>query len=207
MNNVDDVTAFVLAGGKSTRMGKDKAFLEFKGRILLARALELAGSVAQDVRIVGEPRKFAAFGRVIEDIYRERGPLGGIHAALKSSSTELNLMLAVDLPFVEPSFLRYLVFAAREAKAVVTVPRASDRLQPLCAVYRRRFAEVAEQSLAQGKNKIDTLFAVVETRIFGQEELSGAGFSGRMFDNLNTPKEFQKAAHITNEDPRLETES
>ena len=207
MNNVDDVTAFVLAGGKSTRMGKDKAFLEFKGRILLARALELPGSIAQDVRIVGEPRKFAAFGRVIEDIYRERGPLGGIHAALKSSSTELNLMLAVDLPFVEPSFLKYLVFVARDAKAVVTVPRASDRLQPLCAVYRRRFAEVAEQSLAQGKNKIDTLFAVVETRIFGQEELSGAGFSGRMFNNLNTPEEFQKAADITNEDPRLETES
>ena len=59
MNDVDDVTAFVLAGGKSTRMGKDKAFLEFKGRILLARALELAAGVAKDVRIVGDPSKFA----------------------------------------------------------------------------------------------------------------------------------------------------
>jgi molybdopterin-guanine dinucleotide biosynthesis protein A len=207
MNNVDDVTAFVLAGGKSIRMGKDKAFLEFKGRILLARALELAAGVAKDVRIVGDPSKFAAFGRVIEDIYCEHGPLGGIHAALKSSSTELNLIMAVDLPLVAPNFLKYLVSVARDANAVVTVPRASDGLQPLCAVYRRGFAEVAEQSLAQGKNKIDALFAAVETRILGQEELSGAGFSGRMFNNLNTPKEFQKAAHITNEDPRLETES
>src|SRR2546423_14435993 len=147
MNNVDDVTAFVLAGGKSTRMGRDKAFLEFKGRILLARALELAAGVADDVRIVGGPRKFAAFGRVIEDIYRERGPLGGIHAALKSSSTRLNLMLAVDLPFVQPEFLKYLISVARETKAMVAVPRAGDGLQPLCAVYPQKIAPAAEQLL------------------------------------------------------------
>lgn len=207
MNNVDDVTAFVLAGGKSTRMGKDKAFLEFKGRILLARALELAAAAAEDVRIVGDPSKFAAFGRVIEDIYRERGPLGGIHAALKTSSTELNLMLAVDLPFVEPNFLKYLVSVARDAKALVTVPRSSDGLQPLCAVYRREFVEVAEQSLAQEKNKIDALFANVDTRIVELEALSNAGFSSEMFRNLNTPGEFEKAANITKEEPKLKTRS
>ena len=207
MNNVDDVTAFVLAGGKSTRMGRDKAFLEFKGRILLARALELAAGVADDVRIVGDPRKFAAFGRVVEDIYRERGPLGGIHAALKSSSTELNLMLAVDLPFMQSDFLKYLISVARETRAWVTVPRASDGLQPLCAVYRREFARIAEQSLAQGKNKIDALFDEADTKILAPEELSEAGFSGQMFRNLNTPEEFDEAAMLTNQEPRLETES
>jgi molybdopterin-guanine dinucleotide biosynthesis protein A len=207
MNDVDDLTAFVLAGGKSTRMGKDKAFLELKGRILLARALELAAGVAEDVRIVGDPRKFAAFGTVIEDIYRERGPLGGIHAALKSSSTELNLMLAVDLPFMQSNFLKYLISVARETRAWVTVPRASDGLQPLCAVYRREFAKIAEQSLAQGKNKIDALFAEVDTKILGPEEVSEAGFSAKMFRNLNTPEEFDEAAMLTNQEPRLETES
>src|SRR2546430_12187483 len=97
MSDVEDVTAFVLAGGKSTRMGKDKAFLEFKGRILLARALELAAGAGQEVRIVGDPKKFAAFGGGVEDIYRQRGPPGGIHAPLKSRSTEVNLMLAGGL--------------------------------------------------------------------------------------------------------------
>jgi len=203
MNNVDDVTAFVLAGGKSARMGKDKAFLEFKGRILLARALELAAGAAREVRIVGDPRKFAAFGRVVEDIYRERGPLAGIHASLKSSATELNLMLAVDLPFVQPDFLKYLISEARETTALVTVPHAGDGLQPLCAVYRREFAEAAKQSLAQGKNKIDALFAAVETRILGPEELSEAGFSGHMFRNLNTPEEFEKAVKMTNEESEV----
>ena len=207
MSDVDDVTAFVLAGGKSTRMGKDKAFLEFKGRILLARALELAAGSGREVRIVGSPAKFAAFGKVIEDIYRDHGPLAGIHAALKSSSTELNLMLAVDLPFVQPDFLKYLISAARATNALATVPRTEDGLQPLCAVYRREFAKVAEQSLAQGKNKIDALFAEVETRTVEPEELSRAGFSGKMFRNLNTPEEFDEAAVIANEEPRLETES
>ena len=207
MNDVDDVTVFVLAGGKSTRMGKDKAFLEFKGRILLARALELAAGAGQEVRIVGDPRKFAAFGRVIEDIYRERGPLGGIHAALKSSSTELNLMLAVDLPFMQLNFLKYLISVAGETRALVTVPRPTDGLQPLCAVYRREFAKIAEQSLGRGKNKIDALFAEVDTKILGPEELSEAGFSRQMFRNLNTPEEFDEAAMLTNQEPRLETES
>src|SRR3979490_362027 len=130
MSDVDDVTAFILAGGKSTRMGKDKAFLEFKGRILLARALELVAGTAREVRIVGSPAKFAAFGKVIEDIYQDQGPLAGIHAALKSSSTELNLVLAVDLPFVKPDFLKYLISVARQTKALAVVPRAGEGLQP-----------------------------------------------------------------------------
>jgi molybdopterin-guanine dinucleotide biosynthesis protein A len=73
-------------------------------------------------------------------------------------------------------------------------------MQPLCAVYRREFAEVAEQALGQGKNKIDALFTEAETRVVGPEELSQAGFSSQMFRNLNTREEFEKAATMTNEE-------
>jgi molybdopterin-guanine dinucleotide biosynthesis protein A len=187
------VTAFVLAGGKSSRMGSDKAFLRLGEDTLLARALKIAGAVAGGVRIVGDAGKFAGFGQVVEDIYRDRGPLGGIHAALSSSTSELNLMLAVDSPFVEGRFLQYLLSRARESGALVTVPHADSLLQPLCAVYRRGFAKVAEQSLVEGKNKIDFLFARVETCVIEEDELVRAGFSGEMFRNLNTPEEFDKA--------------
>ena len=105
------VTAFVLAGGKSSRMGSDKAFLRLGDETLLSQALKLTSAVVSEVCIVGDAKKFAAFGRVVEDVYRERGPLGGIHAALSGSTTELNLMLAVDLPFVTPAFLQYLLVA------------------------------------------------------------------------------------------------
>ena len=187
------VTAFVLAGGKSSRMGSDKAFLRLGDETLLARALKAAGSVSAEVLIVGEAKKFTGFGRVIEDVYRDRGPLGGIHAALSSSTTELNLMLGVDLPFVRTKFLDYLILRARESGALVTVPHTESGLQPLCAVYRRGFADVAEQSMREGKNKIDSLFKRVKTCVIEGDEMARAGLSGEMFRNLNTPEEFEKA--------------
>jgi molybdopterin-guanine dinucleotide biosynthesis protein A len=187
------VTAFILAGGKSSRMGSDKAFLRLEDETLLSRALTVARSVAAQVRIVGEPKKFGDFGRVVEDVYRDRGPLGGIHGALSTSATELNLVLAVDLPFVLPELLTYLLVRARASGALVTVARAGGGLQPLCAVYRRGFAEVAEQSLREGKNKIDSLFTKVQTCVIEEDELVRAGFTAEMFRNLNTPDELEKA--------------
>jgi molybdenum cofactor guanylyltransferase len=187
-----DLTAFILAGGKSTRMGTDKAFVDYAGRTLLARALDLAWSVALDVRIVGSKEKFAAFAPVVEDVICDRGPLGGIHAALQTSPTELNIVLAVDVPFVSWAFLQYLIKQARGApEAAVVVPRGDEGWQPLCAIYRREFAGVAERALRAGRNKIDRLFEEVQTRVVEQEELEGAGFSAAIFRNLNTPEELE----------------
>ena len=192
MDPSPDLTAFVLAGGKSTRMGADKAFVGYDGRTLLARALDLARSVTPDVRIVGSSEKFASFAPVVEDIFRDCGPLGGIHAALRASPVELNLMLAVDTPFVSSSFLQYLIRQARrELAAVVVVPRLNTGWQPLCAIYRREFADAAEPALRAGKNKIDRLFAVVGTRVIDQQELEAAGFFPALFRNLNTPQELE----------------
>jgi molybdopterin-guanine dinucleotide biosynthesis protein A len=198
-----DVVAFILAGGKSTRMGSDKAFLEVEGEILLSRVLKLANAVTRGVRIVGDPKNFAAYGPVIEDVYRDRGPLGGIHAALRSSPAELNLMLAVDLPFLESRFLEYLILQAQESGAVVTVPRMGGRWQPLCAVYRRVFLEVVERSLNEGKNKIDSLFPSVQTRVVDEAELIRAGFTVEKFRNLNTPEELEIAKAYLSQRSRL----
>lgn len=190
--NVNDLTAFVLAGGKSTRMGRDKAFLPWADGTLLSHALKLLAAVTTDVRIVGDQQKFAGLGTVIEDIYRDRGPLGGIHAALSSTTTNLNLMLAVDLPLIEARFLQFLVARAEDTDAVVTVPRVDGISQPLCAVYRREFAPTAEQALQAGKNKIDALFAKVKTQIIEPDDFIHAGFAAAMFRNLNTPEEWQE---------------
>src|SRR6266436_4670837 len=102
-----DVAAFVLAGGKSIRMGQDKAFLPWEGQTLLARALEATQAVASLTRIVGARAKFDAYANVVEDIFVDRGPLGGIHAALSLTAREFNLVLAVDLPFVTSALLTY----------------------------------------------------------------------------------------------------
>jgi len=190
---MQDLTVFVLAGGKSSRMGRDKAFLEFEGSTLLQRALTLAHEIATEVCIVGDAQKFSPFGSVVADIFRDQGPLAGIHAALKASHTDLNLMLAVDLPFMEARFLQHLITQAWADSALATVPRSSDGWEPLCAVYRRGFADLAEKSLRDGINKIDALFNVARTRVVDKTELLQHGFSNEMFRNLNTPEEWQAA--------------
>lgn len=187
------VAGFVLAGGKSRRMGTDKAFIELKGRTLLEHTLASMRSVTPDIRIVGAREKFAPFALVVEDIFQECGPLGGIHAALRGSPAELNIMLAVDMPFVSEIFLHYLISEARTAtEATVIVPRSEGRRQPLCAVYRPQFADTAEQALLAGRNRIDSLFDAVETRVIDEEELARAGFSTTIFRNLNTPEQLQE---------------
>jgi molybdopterin-guanine dinucleotide biosynthesis protein A len=187
------ITAFVLAGGKSARMGSDKAFLELAGRSLLARALDLARAVTGEVRIVGDPEKFAAFGKVVPDIYPARGPLGGIHAALSFSSTDRNLILAVDLPFIAESFLLYLIAEAQSSDAVITVPSAAGHFHPLCAVYRKAFLPTAERALAEARNKLEALLSEVPVRVISEEQLKAAGFDAEIFRNLNTPEAWQQA--------------
>ncbi|HET7891845.1 MAG TPA: molybdenum cofactor guanylyltransferase [Candidatus Sulfotelmatobacter sp.] len=192
-----DLTAFILAGGKSTRMGADKAFVQLQGRTLLARALELAQSVAGEVRIVGDRIKFTAFAPVVEDVFPGCGPLAGIHAALRASQTDLNLMLAVDLPLISPELLQYLVTRARSAPASVTAARANRGWQPLCAVYRKEFADAAEQALRAGNYKIDTLFEPCRTQLVSEQELADAGISADIFRNVNTPEELRALTEVS----------
>jgi molybdopterin-guanine dinucleotide biosynthesis protein A len=201
---------FVLAGGKSSRMGagsdKDKAFLEFGGQTLLDRALAVMGTICDRVAIVGEPAKFTKYGSsgsgpskygsskyesVVADIFPGCGPLAGIHAALVHSFADLNLMLAVDMPFVSRELLAFLFAAASDEAndAIVTVPRSGKGLQPLCAVYRRDFSSIAEQALRAGKYKIDAVFSSLPVRVIEEGELAGAGFSERSFFNVNTPQD------------------
>lgn len=188
---------FVLVGGRSSRMGTDKAFLRFDGETLLARALKTIRVVCDGVAIVGDPKKFADFGPVVPDIFPGCGPLAGIHAALVHSASELNLTLAVDMPFVSTDLLSLLFATADKSEAVTTVPRVGKGLQPLCAVYRRDFAAVAEGALRAGKYKIEAAFSGVSVRVIEEAELAAAGFSEQSFFNVNTPQDRLDAQGLT----------
>ena len=190
---MNEISAFVLAGGKSSRMGTDKAFLKLGGTTLLQRALSLVLAVTNDVFVVGEKSRLPGIRTVIGDIHSGCGPLAGIHAALSHSPTDLNLLMAVDLPFITESFLRYLISISQQSDAVVVIPRSGGRLQPLCAIYRKAFAEPAAQALKQGKYKIDPLFSQASTRMIEETELADAGFSCELFKNVNTPADWDEA--------------
>jgi molybdenum cofactor guanylyltransferase len=180
-------------------MGADKVFLEFGGQTLLQRALAVMATVCDTVTIVGDPAKFAEhqaakreapkYESVVADVFPGCGPLAGIHAALAQSSAALNLMLAVDMPFVSTELLAFLFNTAESNDATITVPRTSKGLQPLCAVYRRDFFTVAERALRAGKYKVDAAFSAVPTHVVEAPDLAAAGFSEQNFFNVNTPQD------------------
>jgi molybdopterin-guanine dinucleotide biosynthesis protein A len=198
---------FVLAGGKSSRMGTDKALLVFQGHTLLERALAVMAAVCDTVTVVGDPARFAEYSfaahssgkykagnyetpkhePVVADVFPGCGPLAGIHTALAHSTAQLNLMLAVDMPFVSEELLAFLFAAAENNNAAVTLPRTSQGLQPLCAVYRHEFLALAETALRAGKYKVDAVFSAVSTHEIDAAELAAAGFAERSFFNVNTP--------------------
>jgi molybdopterin-guanine dinucleotide biosynthesis protein A len=202
------VSAFVLAGGESSRMGRDKALLVLPtGETLLERALRLARTVSKTVKLVAPNARYSEMAGVpaVEDVYTGCGPLAGIHAALSVSGTELNLVLGVDCPLVTPELLRFLVRVAAGTDKLATVPRVAGHLHNVCAVYRREFAKIAENILAgsvavghetasgTGKRRstrIDGIFTEVPSRIVEEDELRDAGFGPELFANVNTPAEF-----------------
>lgn len=176
-------------------MGRDKAFVTLAGRTLLNRVLEVARAVSNDVGIVGNPAKFAAFAPTVADIFPGCGPLAGIHTALRTSDLDLNVILAVDVSFITAELLRYLLACAADSPtSLVTVVRTNQGWQPLCAVYRREFADLAEESLRAGHYKVDTLFEPRRTRVIELDELHAAGFSEKLFRNLNTQEELEAAS-------------
>jgi len=190
------VAAFVLTGGKSSRMGQEKSALLLNGNTLLERAIEIAHAASDDVQFLGAPY-LPALGTcgitVIPDRFPGCGPLAGIDAALAATDAALNFILSVDTPFVPEEFVRYLLERARGNEALVTYPHLNSGYQPLCAVYRKEFGPIAEAALQSGHYKIDPLFAHIPTCTIDDAELRKLGFGDEIFDNLNTPEDWERA--------------
>jgi len=200
----DHLTGFVLAGGKSTRMGRDKAtaVLAPRGQTLLETALAAVRAVAQEVFIVGSPELYGGYGRALADIVPGCGPLGGIHTALSHTKTEFNLIIGVDTPFLSAKLLAYLAERALGPRTMVTAPVIKAYPQPLCAVYARDFLSIAAAALKAGNYKIVPLFPTGHTLLVEEAELAKFAFTAEMFDNLNTQEDLERARRrVPRKDP------
>jgi len=192
------VNGFVLAGGRSTRMGKDKALLRYGGRPLIEHAVGLLRAAGLDPHIVGVRPDLVEYAPVIEDLHPGCGPLGGIEAALVSSSSEWNVFLPVDLPFLPVVFLSYLIERSGITGASATIPMLAGRPEPLCAVYHRDLLGGIRESLEVGKHKvmhgIENAAEPSEIDVFSLEAVAATHDDWpmepplhRWFQNLNTP--------------------
>jgi molybdopterin-guanine dinucleotide biosynthesis protein A len=146
---------FVLVGGRSSRMGRDKALLPFKRSTATAQTMagHIAGCVrlaAGSVTLVGSPEKYGFLGYpVIADRFEGCGPLGGVYTALSVTEAEWNLIVACDMPELTAGFLGDLLAAAEASPADCLVPASATGLDPLCAVYRRRCVSAAESAISR----------------------------------------------------------
>jgi molybdenum cofactor guanylyltransferase len=181
------VGGYLLAGGKSLRMGRDKALLALGGEPLVSRGLRKLGVVCAEVAIAGGTEELARFGRVILDKRVGCGPLGGIISALKESSFAWNLFLPVDAPFLPVPALRELLAEVEGFAGVCVMARTQGLVQPLCGVYSRTALEVLEQELAAGRWKVTKAIEAAGPVKFVDFEDVG------WFANLNTPEEFAEA--------------
>jgi molybdenum cofactor guanylyltransferase len=189
------MTGFVLAGGASRRMGRDKALLRLGQVILLERQVRLLQTVCHSVAIIGPVRNFPGFeAPFIADELPGHGPLGGIYTGLRQARTEFTLFLGCDMPFMKARFLRYLCARALDGRADATIPETPGQgVQPLSAVYRRRALAAIRNSLASGDNKVSRFFSKVSCLILRWPEIARGGFAPCLFANLNTPEDFADA--------------
>lgn len=185
--------AAVIAGGLSSRMGRSKAWLPFDGVPLLVRIVERLRAAFDEVLVVGaERRELPETGvPVVRDRRADRGPLGGLEAALSSAAAERVLAVSCDAPFLQPALLRRLASLADGHPAAV--PRRDGRLHPLLAVYSR--ALLPRVSRLLDEERLRPLFLLEEAgaRIVESGELRDCDPHGLSFVNLNTPEDYDAA--------------
>jgi molybdopterin-guanine dinucleotide biosynthesis protein A len=158
-----NASGFILAGGRGTRMGRDKALLPYNGGTLIEHALATMRKIAEPVSIVGKRTDLVRLAPVIEDRYGGLGPLGGIEAALSASRSELNIFLPVDTPFVPAGFLCWMLRRAINSGAVATIPVVMGVAEPLIAVYSGRLLSGIRHEIEAGKLK--TIDAIIEASL------------------------------------------
>jgi molybdopterin-guanine dinucleotide biosynthesis protein A len=213
------VTALVLAGGQSRRMGRDKAFLDFDGITLIERVIERVQSVcAETIIVANDTEKYTRFVlRVVRDVYQGKGSLGGIFSGLQAASAEYVLAVACDLPFLNDALLRYLIALAPQADVVIPRSHAptgraknatryeqlavkESGLQAMHAIYSKRCLEPMRARLLADDLRIINFFDEVRVRVVEPHEV--ARFDPQMlsFVNLNRPGDLATALSLVNRD-------
>ena len=189
--------AIILAGGKSQRMGQDKALLTVEGMTLLERCVANLLALVTDVVVVADtPNKYALpCGRVIADTFPDCGPVGGIITGLTALGPGTHFVLACDMPVVKPVVLQLLQKAATlEWDAVV--PEVNGRLEPLCAVYRHSAAPGLLRYLETGERSARGAVATLRMKRIGEGVLRRIDPNLISFTNANTPEEWQQAQRL-----------
>ena len=199
--------AFILIGGRSSRLGTDKAFVDLGGMTLTERAIatvRVGMPDAQITMIAGNSTQFAieaisADAPFIFDLYENRGPLGGWHAALSYAKTKWIFLLACDYPFVSADLIRLLASNISDAFGSVVPEQADGRLQPLCGFYKVEKARSVVEEILERPRVSPPMHEVVhrlDPRIVTFNEYAHLPGADDFFCNINTPADLERATDL-----------
>jgi len=195
----NDISGIILAGGRSSRLGKDKVFEVIGKETLIERAVrQLAELDELDELIVVTSERVAplldAFrlrARIVKDVHIGQGPMGGLHAGLLAAGNDYSLVVACDLPFLNQDLLRYMIGLRRGYDMVV--PRVSGMIEPLHAVYSKSCLPAIERRLNEGRSMVYSLLEGVRVRFVEQEEVEKFDPKRLSFFNINSTADVEKA--------------
>ncbi len=193
VGKIEGVTGVILAGGESSRMGRNKALMEVEGHTIITRSYRTLASLFHEVIVVTNTPEAYDFlpCRKVADLHPGVGSIAGLEAGLAASSTEMIFVSACDMPFLSPDLIRLLCRASGNCDAVV--PLNSEGLrEPLHAVYRKTALDVMRSVIGNGEKSILQVLDSVNTKLVQQEAFSSISGALDSFSNVNTPDEYEK---------------
>lgn len=194
--NAAQIAGFILAGGESTRMGRSKAALQLGGVPMLSRTARLVQSACggEEPVVIGNLNGTESYGlTVVADEWPGAGPLGGIATALRASSTQWNLIVACDLPYLTKPWLEFLAGRALASQADAVVPTNTRGAEPLCAAYHKRCEAAIRAALERGVRKVTDGFTDLLVELIDPFEWKAFDSDGLLFKNMNTPEDYEEA--------------
>ena len=201
-SNGGEINGYVLAGGASSRFGRDKGLVELAGKTALQRACELVGQVAGSVQVVALAERYPDLrALMVADRWPGEGPLGGIITALRATVSDKkgaawNLIVSCDMPFLTPEWLEYLCTSALASDAEMVVPRSEHGLEPLCACWRTSGADSLQRRFEDGVRKVTEAMKRLRVEILDETHWKRFDSAGRLFWNMNTPGDYQEALQM-----------
>jgi molybdopterin-guanine dinucleotide biosynthesis protein A len=198
-NSEKRVSAYVLAGGGSTRFGRDKALVEFAGKPMLARMVELLRNTSSDVKIVAAPGKYSDLEtEIVKDRWPGEGPLGGIVTALlrtkgNQPACEWNLIISCDMPFLTPDWMAFLAGRAAQSEADVVVPHSAHGAEPLCACWRTDAVGTLQSAFERGVRKVTQGISLLRAEVLDERDWKRFDSAGRLFWNMNSAADYEEA--------------
>lgn len=193
------MTAIILAGGKSSRLGRSKALQVIEGKNLIQWVIDRLATLSTEIIIAtahGEaiPCSSAVRIKTVVDTYPGKGPLVGIYSGLIASSSSRAIVVGCDTPFLSVSLLEYMTKIC--SKFDVVVPRIKNKLEPLCAVYSKHCSSPIQSLLEQDELRIRKLFSMVRVKYVEEDEINRFDPAHLSFFNINSHADLDRARKL-----------